>query len=954
MENKKPGSRAEEAMDEIGRTDSQKSAGIFLAGVLLFIFCLPLIALFSASARERMLKTISEAGKILPTTKDVQYIVTHQEEAPLLRQRILNVNNRICKQLAQFDSNVSAESYLTKRLHPRTQYFLTKHLGQGNEKVLCGEDKWIFYKPDIEHLTGPGFLEERTMKKRCRELDDMMRPVQPDPVQSISEFHSMLKKRGIELILLPTPVKAMIYPEKLSSINKNSSFLPQNRSYEEFLKKLSELGITAIDARQLLLDKKSEGTLVYSTQDTHWTPEGMKATAIGLANAIRRMDPDICGKKLYSTRTRNIENFGDTLRILKLPECQSIYPKETVTIQEVIDDDEKYWQADNDAEVLLLGDSFSNIFSMKSLKWGEHAGLAEQLSFQLQSPVDAILQNDAASYATIERLNKDLRQGRDRLKGKKVVIWQFIVRELTFGNWKTGYDWSPPDEQTLQMASMPQGKSKVIVKVIKKSPVPNPATSDYPDCLYAYKAEVYKHISGAKTPAVIMVNSWAFKDSSYSDTSKINEGDFLEIETEPMASASPDLKKIMVSDNINDIRTRTYLEIKQARSGVVDKTYEAPTFTAVSHDLPSPAVLEAKRAFVFSPEATRDKQERIAADIRAIEETISQYGGAAEWIKTLQPFQAALKKVQSEHTKECGNKTTFVGAKNFLFCANRSKFLINKNWQAAVLSGDQNSNELLYPIAYESILQTRDWLSKRGIDLIVVPIPTRAEIYADLMTGTKTIPHVAPHRLLFNKQLLNSGIEVVDLTPYFLEARLNEDLQSPRALYCKDDPHWDTEGIKIAAKIVAKRLKRYKFKQPSEQFRITEIQRDSHHDLFNHLHDDLKDERYKQIKTVEEIYTSENSLFKADPDSPILVCGDSYVVMHDGGSISAHLSKEMGLRVDLLSQAGGGPLVPKLLASSPPAYINNKSVVIWCFVVRYFPAKEWLLLDSEKSNLKKH
>jgi alginate O-acetyltransferase complex protein AlgJ len=33
-------------------------------------------------------------------------------------------------------------------------------------------------------------------------------------------------------------------------------------------------------------------------------------------------------------------------------------------------------------------------------------------------------------------LNRDLARGRDRLAGKKLVVWEFAARELAFGDWK--------------------------------------------------------------------------------------------------------------------------------------------------------------------------------------------------------------------------------------------------------------------------------------------------------------------------------------------------------------------------------------------------------------------------------------------------------------------------------------------------------------------------------------
>jgi alginate O-acetyltransferase complex protein AlgJ len=65
--------------------------------------------------------------------------------------------------------------------------------------------------------------------------------------------------------------------------------------------------------------------------------------------------------------------------------------------------------------------------------WGESAGFVEQLSYVLARPVDRIVQNDDAAFATRGML---ARAGAERLAGKRVVIWQFAARELAFGDWK--------------------------------------------------------------------------------------------------------------------------------------------------------------------------------------------------------------------------------------------------------------------------------------------------------------------------------------------------------------------------------------------------------------------------------------------------------------------------------------------------------------------------------------
>ena len=85
---------------------------------------------------------------------------------------------------------------------------------------------------------------------------------------------------------------------------------------------------------------------------------------------------------------------------------------------------------DQRADILVLGDSFFNIFSLAEMGWGASAGFVEQLSYTLGRPLDAILRNDAGAFATRELLGQELARGRDRLDAKKLVIWEFAVREL--------------------------------------------------------------------------------------------------------------------------------------------------------------------------------------------------------------------------------------------------------------------------------------------------------------------------------------------------------------------------------------------------------------------------------------------------------------------------------------------------------------------------------------------
>jgi alginate O-acetyltransferase complex protein AlgJ len=64
---------------------------------------------------------------------------------------------------------------------------------------------------------------------------------------------------------------------------------------------------------------------------------------------------------------------------------------------------------------------------------GESAVFAEHLSVALGRPIDCILRNSDASFATREILSNELARGRDRLAGKKLVIREFATRECRLG-----------------------------------------------------------------------------------------------------------------------------------------------------------------------------------------------------------------------------------------------------------------------------------------------------------------------------------------------------------------------------------------------------------------------------------------------------------------------------------------------------------------------------------------
>jgi alginate O-acetyltransferase complex protein AlgJ len=333
-------------------------------------------------------------------------------------------------ELKAVEEQLESESVVSEWLLPRVQSILTGQLGVGNEQAYLGADGWLFYRPDVDYVTGPPFLDPVTIRRRA-----LAAAVQADPVKAITAFRDQLAAHGIELIAVPIPMKPGVEAARLSG-RVDANLLLQNPSFSEFKARIETAGIRLFDPATALAERKAAAGNApqFLQTDTHWRPEAMEFVAEKLAAFIQ--SPGATSEASLQVAAREVAGMGDIARMLKLPETQEIYRPETVTIHEVVSGDAP-WRSSKTADILLLGDSFSNIFSLGALGWGESAGFAEHLSRALGGrPLDTILRNSDGAFATREMLSRELARGHDRLAGKKLVIWQFAARELAFGDWK--------------------------------------------------------------------------------------------------------------------------------------------------------------------------------------------------------------------------------------------------------------------------------------------------------------------------------------------------------------------------------------------------------------------------------------------------------------------------------------------------------------------------------------
>jgi alginate O-acetyltransferase complex protein AlgJ len=442
--------------------------------------------------------------------------------------------------LKRVERALENESLVSQWLLPRMQYLLTVLLGAGNEQVYLGHDPWLFYRADVDHVIGPPFLDPIRMKHRLQTSR-----VQPDPIKAIVDFRNQLAARGIDLVVLPVWVKPSVEGEMLAVSDANraeaSGALP-NPSFNEFKARLEREKVRVFDPAPSLMERGRNRPLYLET-DTHWQPETMEFVAERLADFLQL--PAAAGSTSPSIIEKEIVARGDIAAMLKLSRGDKFFPPETVTIRQVVAGN-ALWRPSKEADVLLLGDSFSNIFSFEAMGWGEAAGFAEHLSFALRRPIDCILRNSDASFATREILSNELARGRDRLAGKKLVIWEFAARELSFGNWKL-LDLKLGEAKPSRFLSLKAGEEIEVSGTVESiSPVPRPSTVPYKDHIEAlHLVDILAADSreAGESHAQAVVYLWSMRDNVWTSAARLRPGDRVKLRLRPWPDVSAQYEK---------------------------------------------------------------------------------------------------------------------------------------------------------------------------------------------------------------------------------------------------------------------------------------------------------------------------------------------------------------------------------------------------------------------------
>jgi hypothetical protein len=285
-------------------------------------------------------------------------------------------------------------------------------------EVVIGTDGWLFLRKELRFLNaGPFWAEHAESASLAKRADAK------DPTPAIVAFNRALAEKGVTLLLVPVPPKALIYSEYVSDGDKGNNW---GESLDSYYKLLRKQGVHVLDLREGLLSERANQTNpLYCREDSHWSGTGVTVAADLISKQIKKMLPK--GEINYRAKWSDIQITGDLRQMLGDQQRKT----ETISVREISDKNGQLPKSDFSSSLLVIGDSHVLVFHDGGDMYMRGAGITDQLAFSLAMPMDVI--GVRGSGATPARLSlyRKVKRNKQYWAGKKVVVWCFAAREFT-------------------------------------------------------------------------------------------------------------------------------------------------------------------------------------------------------------------------------------------------------------------------------------------------------------------------------------------------------------------------------------------------------------------------------------------------------------------------------------------------------------------------------------------
>jgi alginate O-acetyltransferase complex protein AlgJ len=249
-------------------------------------------------------------------------------------------------------------------------------------------------------------------------------------------------------------------------------------------------------------------------------------------------------------------------------------------------------------------------------------------------------------------------------------------------------------------------------------------------------------------------------------------------------------------------------------------------------------------------------------------------------------------------------------------------------------------NQAAIDDAVTRIAAIRERLHSVGSELVMVPIPAKADLYGDRLPPAVDGSHMRNVYREFSTRLTESGIRTIDSRDALMKARQ----ASP--VFLRSDTHWTLAGSAAVAERIGSELKTADLDIPQHLIEmaapktvyfwgdLTRFVTSADFAPLAGLHEEEVDSRRAAV-----VETAAADLFGDSSTPAVVLVGTSYSA-NEKWSFADYLRVDLSTDVLNMAEEGLGPGVPMLKYLDSEAFRDSApKLVIWEFPVRYLPSE---------------
>ena len=334
----------------------------------------------------------------------------------------------ICYVLVTTLGAKSAETKTAEEFAAHCKKLGSEQLANGKLSQPGDAEGWLFLQQELQHVG-----EGEFWSKEWAEVSK----AGADPRPAIIAYDKALKAIGVDLILVPVPPKASIYPDKLTKSAKMDGTAPAADAVHpiaSFYESLTAAGIAVIDLEPILRAERKKGAeKLYCEQDSHPSPSTCKLIAEQVHEVLKTKDGIKDAKKadfeFLVTEPKKEKVSGDLTTGFNIP-------PETLTASYAGKPDgkggvEKVEGTEIDSPVILLGDSHTLIFSDGNDMLLRSAGVRDHLQALLGFGIASYGNKGSGVDTARIRLFSAAHRQPNFWANKKAVVWCIGARTFT-------------------------------------------------------------------------------------------------------------------------------------------------------------------------------------------------------------------------------------------------------------------------------------------------------------------------------------------------------------------------------------------------------------------------------------------------------------------------------------------------------------------------------------------